>query len=93
MTQILILFVSFFAMVAIRVPVAYSLALSSLLVIVFEGLNPVTFVQQMFHGLNSFPLLAVPFFLLAGQLLNSGYITDRLIRLAQALVGHISRRA
>ncbi len=89
MTQILILFVSFFAMVAIRVPVAYSLALSSLLVIAIEGLNPVTFVQQMFHGLNSFPLLAVPFFLLAGQLLNSGYITDRLIRLAQALVGHI----
>lgn len=76
-------------MVVIRVPVAYALALSSLLVVVVEGLNPVLFVQQMFHGLNSFPLLAVPFFLLAGQLLNSGYITERLIRLAQALVGHI----
>lgn len=89
MNPVAILFLSFFAMVAIRVPVAYALALSSLLIIYLEGLNPVLFVQQMFHGLNSFPLLAVPFFLLAGQLLNSGQITDRLIRLSQALVGHI----
>ncbi|MBT3359173.1 MAG: TRAP transporter large permease [Rhodospirillales bacterium] len=89
MTEIIILFASFFIMVFIRVPVAYALALASLLVIIYEGLNPVLFVQQMFHGLNSFPLLAVPFFLLAGQLLNSGQITERLLRLSQALVGHI----
>ncbi len=89
MNPVAILFLSFFAMVAIRVPVAYALSLSSLLIIYLEGLNPVLFVQQMFHGLNSFPLLAVPFFLLAGQLLNSGQVTDRLIRLSQALVGHI----
>lgn len=89
MNPVAILFLSFFVMVAIRVPVAYALSLSSLLIIYLEGLNPVLFVQQMFHGLNSFPLLAVPFFLLAGQLLNSGQVTDRLIRLSQALVGHI----
>lgn len=89
MSQIVILFISFFAMVFLRVPVAYALSLASLLVIVNEGLNPVLLVQQMFHGLNSFPLLAVPFFLLAGQLLNSGLITERLLRLSQALVGHI----
>lgn len=89
MSPILILFVTFFVMIALRVPVAYSLALSSLLVIYMEGLQPSIVVQQMFQGLNSFTLLAVPFFLLAGQLLNTGLITDRLMRLAQVLVGHI----
>lgn len=89
MSPILVLFVAFFVMILLRVPVAYSLALSSLLVVYMEGLQPSLVVQQMFQGLNSFTLLAVPFFLLAGQLLNTGMITDRLMRLAQVLVGHI----
>lgn len=76
-------------MIVLRVPVAYALALASLLIVVQEGLRPDLVVQQMFHGLNSFTLLAVPFFLLAGQLLNSGLITDRLMRLAQVMVGWI----
>jgi tripartite ATP-independent transporter DctM subunit len=89
MNPVALLFVSFLGLVVIRVPVAYALVLSSLLVAGIEGLRPTLVVQQMFQGLNSFTLLAVPFFLLAGQLLNTGLITDRLIRLAQALVGHI----
>jgi tripartite ATP-independent transporter DctM subunit len=89
MSPVAILFVTFFALVLIRLPIAYSLALSCLLVIWTEGLRPTLVVQQMYQGLNSFTLLAVPFFLLSGQLLNSGQITDRLVRLAQALVGHI----
>jgi tripartite ATP-independent transporter DctM subunit len=84
-----LLFLSFMALVLVRVPVAYALALSSLLVVWLEDLRPTLVVQQMFQGLNSFTLLAVPFFLLSGQLLNSGLITDRLIRLAQVMVGHI----
>ncbi|MEZ5861299.1 MAG: TRAP transporter large permease [Geminicoccaceae bacterium] len=89
MNPITVLFVSFFVMIALRVPVAYSLALASLLIIVQEGLRADLVVQQMFQGLNSFTLLAVPFFLLAGQLLNSGLITDRLMRLAEVMVGWI----
>src|SRR5918996_1445884 len=89
MNPVALLFVSFIGLVVIRVPVAYALVLSSLLVAGIEGLRPTLVVQQMFQGLNSFTLLAVPFFLLAGQLLNTGLITDRLIRLAQAPVGHI----
>ncbi len=89
MNPVALLFLSFFALVVVRVPIAYALALSSLLVVHVEGLRPTLVVQQMFQGLNSFTLLAVPFFLLAGQLLNTGLITDRLIRLAQAVVGHI----
>jgi tripartite ATP-independent transporter DctM subunit len=89
MTPLLVLFLSFAGLVVIRVPVAYALALSSLLTTYVADLRPTLVVQQMFQGLNSFTLLAVPFFLLSGQLLNSGQITDRLIRLAQAMVGHI----
>ncbi len=89
MNPVALLFLSFAALIVIRVPVAYSLALSSLIVVHAEGLRPSLVVQQMFQGLNSFTLLAVPFFLLCGQLLNSGLITDRLVRLAQVMVGHI----
>ena len=89
MNPLVVLFIAFFLLVAIRVPVAYALALSSALIIWLEGLNLNVFVNQMYLGLNSFTLLAVPFFLLAGQLLNAGNITDAMIRFSQALVGHI----
>ena len=89
MNPVALLFIVFFVLIALRVPVAYSLALASLLLILEEGLRPDLVVQQMFQGLNSFTLLAVPFFLLAGQLLNSGLITDRLMRLAEVMVGWI----
>lgn len=89
MNPLLLLFMSFAAIAVIRVPIAYALVLSSLVTGLYVGLNPALVVQQMFQGLNSFTLMALPFFLLAGQLMNSGNITDRLIRLAQAMVGHI----
>ena len=89
MSPIAILFLSFFGLVVLRVPIAHSLVLSSAFVIWLVGLSFDLIAQQMFHGLNSFTLLAVPFFLLAGQLLNAGLITDRLIRLAYALVGWV----
>jgi tripartite ATP-independent transporter DctM subunit len=89
MDPVAVLFLAFFTLVLIRLPIAYALALACLLVIWMEDLRPTLVVQQMYQGLNSFTLLAVPFFLLSGQLLNSGLITDRLIRLAQAVVGHI----
>lgn len=87
--MITVLFIAFFALILIRVPIAYALSLSSLAVIFGEGLNPILLVQQMFQGLDSFTLLAVPFFLLTGQLMNGGAITDRLIRFVQTLVGHV----
>ena len=89
MSPIALLFASFFALVLLRVPIAHSLVLSSALVIWLVDLSFDLIAQQMFHGLNSFTLLAVPFFLLAGQLLNVGLITDRLVRLAYALVGWV----
>ncbi len=89
MNPVALLFTTFFVLIFLRLPVAYALTLASLLIIVQEGLRADLVVQQMFQGLNSFTLLAVPFFLLAGQLLNSGLITDRLMRLAEVTVGWI----
>jgi tripartite ATP-independent transporter DctM subunit len=89
MSPVAILFITFFGLVVMRVPIAHSLVMSSALVIWLVDLNFDLIAQQMFNGLNSFTLLAVPFFLLAGQLLNAGLITDRLVRLAYAMVGWV----
>jgi len=80
---------SFFLLVVLGVPIAFALGISSLLVCVFLGLPVTTLVNQTFHGINSFVLLAVPFFLIAGNLMNLGGVTDRLTRLSRCLVGHI----
>lgn len=70
-------------------PISYALGLASMGYMVMAGIPPVSFVQHLARGVNSFTLLALPFFILAGQLMNQGGITDRIIRLANALVGHI----
>lgn len=74
----------------LRVPVAFALALACTPVFFIEPrLTTVLLLQEMFRSYNSFVLLAVPFFLLAANLMNAAGITDRLIRLARALVGHL----
>jgi tripartite ATP-independent transporter DctM subunit len=79
----------FFVLIAIRVPVAFALAISSLAVIWQLDLPFVSIVNQLFTGINSFPLLAVPFFLILGNLMNTGGITERLVDVSNAWVGHI----
>src|SRR5262245_10920554 len=83
------LFGVFFALMFLRVPVAFALGLACLPILVIEPrLDSVTLVQETFNAYNSFILLAVPFFLLAANLMNVGGITDRLVRFSRALVGH-----
>ncbi|MGI6038537.1 MAG: TRAP transporter large permease [Limnochordia bacterium] len=85
-----ILFGSFVFMCLIRVPVAFALFLSATLTIIFEGNVPLTVVtQRIWTGLNNFPLLAVPFFLFVGQLMNEAGISKRLIDFSDSLVGHL----
>jgi tripartite ATP-independent transporter DctM subunit len=86
---LILLLGGFFALIAIRVPLAFALILSSLAVIIQLGLPFVSIANQLFTGINSFPLLAVPFFLILGNLLTTGGITERLIDVANAWVGHI----
>jgi tripartite ATP-independent transporter DctM subunit len=89
MDPLILLLGSFFVLIAIRVPVAFALALSSLAVILQLDLPFMSIINQMFTGINSFPLLAVPFFLILGRLMNDGGITERLLSVSNAWVGHI----
>lgn len=84
-----ILFGLFFLLLALRVPVAFSLGLACLPILFIEPrLSAMMLVQETFNAFNSFILLAVPFFLLTANLMNVGGITDRLMRLSRAMVGH-----
>jgi tripartite ATP-independent transporter DctM subunit len=85
----LILFGVFFGLMFLRVPVAFALALACLPILLLEPrLSAMTLLQETFNAYNSFILLAVPFFLLTANLMNSGGITDRLMNLSRSMVGH-----
>ncbi|WP_424933332.1 TRAP transporter large permease [Amaricoccus macauensis] len=78
----------FILLVIIRVPVAFALGIATIPVVLLElRLTPFIVLDRMFQSYNSFILLAVPFFLLAANLMNSGKVTDRLIELARVLTG------
>ena len=86
----LVLFGTFFSLMALRVPIAFALGLACLPVMVIEPrLSPMIIFNETFKSYNSFILLAVPFFLLTANLMNVGGITDRLVRLSRDLVGHM----
>jgi tripartite ATP-independent transporter DctM subunit len=85
-----ILFTGFGLLVLLRVPVAFALGLACIPVFFIDPrLTPFVLLAEMFKSYNAFVLLAVPFFLLAANLMNSAGITDRLVRLSQAMVGHL----
>ncbi len=83
-----ILILGFLVLLVIGVPVAVALGGASLLLVMFEDAQPhLVVVHRMISGVDSFPLLAIPFFIMAGSLMNSGGITDRIYAFALALVG------
>ena len=85
-----ILFPVFGVLVLLRVPVAFALGLACVPVFIIEDrLTPFLLMNEMFKSYNAFVLLAVPFFLLAANIMNQAGITDRLIRLSRAMVGHL----
>lgn len=85
-----ILFPLFILLIVLRVPVAIALGLACIPVFLIEDrLTPFLLMNEMFKSYNSFLLLAVPFFLLAANLMNAAGITDRLIRLSRSMVGHL----
>ncbi len=88
MHPLALLFGTFAAALVLGIPISYALLLASLLVVLQEGLPTTVVVQQMFTGINGFTLLALPFFFLAGNVMNAGGISERLVKLAMALVGH-----
>ena len=79
----------FLALVFLRVPVVYAIGSSSLLVFFYLGINPMQMALRFVTNLNSYTLLAVPFFILMGELMGAGGVTDTLIDLSKELVGWI----
>lgn len=85
----ILLFASLAVLLLIGVPVFVAIGGSAAIYIVANGIPPLIVAQQMVSGIDSFPLLAVPFFILAGNLMNAAAITDRLFDFARCLVGHL----
>lgn len=87
---ILILSITFFTLLVMNAPVAVAIAASSLLAILANGGDPgYTVAQRMVNGIDSFPLLAIPFFILSGYLMGRGGLARRLIDFAALLVGRL----
>ncbi len=85
-----ILFISLVVCFVLGMPIAFSLGVSSMATLQFGSQLPMTLVaQRLFTGTDSFPLMAIPFFMLAGELMESGGISRRLFDFAHALVGFV----
>lgn len=81
---------SLLGLMALGMPVAFALIGCGLAMMLYMGISdPQIIIQNMWDGANSFPLLAVPFFMLAGELMNAGGMTRRIITMAMAWIGHI----
>ena len=85
-----VLFTLFFILLFMNLPVAFSIGLSSMAALCFYGDLPLSaVVTRMYSGVDSFTLLAIPFFIAAGEIMNESGITDKIVSFSKALVGHI----
>lgn len=87
--ELWVLFGSFVGLLVLGTPIAFCLAISSLATILYMGLPPVIVVQRMNSGVSAFALLAIPFFIYAGDVMVRGGIAEKLVRLAATMVGHL----
>lgn len=86
---LIILSISFFGLLVLGVPVAFSIGLSAVITILYEGLPLAVVFQQMTSGMNAFSFLAIPFFIFAGELMLYGGIADRIVNFAKSMTGHV----
>ena len=85
--SIIFLFVLFFGFMIIRIPIAWSLVLSSLVYLLANGQPVVIIAQKMTASLESFVFIALPLFILAGEIMNTGGLTEKLVNVCRAVVG------
>lgn len=84
-------FVSLFIFMFLSVPIAFSLGLSTVIGVLMHDTLPLEIIpQRIFVSLNSFPLMAIPFFILAGNIMGAGSMSKRLVNFATSLVGHFT---
>lgn len=85
-----IFLISLFGFIAINVPIGFALLITATIMMYMSGITePSVIVQNMIRGVNSFTIMAVPFFMLAGEIMNEGGISKRIVRFASSLLGHI----
>ena len=84
-----ILLGSFFVLLLLKLPIAFCLGFSAMITAWFLGIRLGVVTQRMVAGVDSFALLAIPFFILAGEIMGTGGISDRLVKLADVLVGRV----
>lgn len=87
--DVIVLFLVFFGLLILGLPIALTLGLSSLTYLFMADIPFTVIPQKLYSGIDTFVLLCIPGFVLAGNLMNSGNITDQIIRLSNAMVGHI----
>ena len=88
---IAVLFGSFVLFLLLSVPVGIALGISTLVTIIYSGSVPIEFlVQGLTTSVDNFPVMAVPFFILAGEIMGKGGISERLFRVANSMVGNIT---
>ena len=87
--ELWILFGTFFVFIAFGVPIAFALGISAAATMLYDALPLMLVVQRIASGITVFSLLAIPFFIFAGELMLFGGIAERLVRFAGTLVGHI----
>lgn len=89
MDPVLVLIVSFLIFMIMNMPLGIAIGASSILSIAASSLSGILLPQQMFSQLNSFSLMAVPIFILAGEIMEHAGITKRIVRFASSLIGHL----
>ncbi len=89
MAEVIIFFLALVVLMLMGMPVAYSLGIASAGYMLATGTSLSMVAQRMVSGANSFTMLAIPFFFMAGELMNISGVTDKIIIMAKALVGHM----
>lgn len=82
-------FIAFFVSMLLGIPIGFSLGVGSVAALLAKGYNIGVIAVRMFTGIDSFPIMAIPFFVLAGELMNQTGITNRLVKFSDVLVGHL----
>ena len=80
---------SFIVLLLLRVPISFALIVASLATAIYLGIPLMAVVQQMVQGVRSFSLLAIPFFIIAGEIMGQGGISHRILLFANVLVGRV----
>jgi len=87
---IALIFITLFVLLILGAPIGVAIGLSVIVGMLVDGIPSIFLVQKLVTSLDSFPLLAVPFFVMAGEIMQKGSMAERLLALSRSLVGHIT---